>query len=88
MKLPVISTRVSAIPELIVDQKNGILVNPDDHEQLFGAITNLLESPGKRGELGVGGRKTVVSEFDIEKNIDRFINTLWPELIQHSEESK
>lgn len=88
MRIPVISTRVSAIPELIVDQKNGILVNPDDHEQLFGAITNLLESPGKRGELGVGGRKTVVSEFDIEKNIDRFINTLWPELIQHSEESK
>ncbi len=84
MKIPVISTRVSAIPELIVDQKNGILVNPDDHDELFGAITNLLKSPGKRVGLGEGGRQTVVSEFDIEKNIDHFIHTLWPEIIQYS----
>ena len=84
MKLPVISTRVSAIPELIVGQQNGILVEPDDQNELFDAIIHLLNSPGIRDALGEGGRQTVVSEFDIEKNIDHFIKTLWPDLIHQS----
>ena len=84
MEIPVISTRVSAIPELIDDQINGILVNPEDHDELFGAITELLKSPAKRAKLGEGGRQTVVSNFNIENNIDQFINTLWPELTPHA----
>lgn len=84
MKLPVVSTRVSAIPELIVDQQNGILVEPDDQHELFEAIIDLFNSPGMRDALGEGGRRTVVSEFDIEKNVDHFIKTLWPDLIHQS----
>jgi glycosyltransferase involved in cell wall biosynthesis len=80
MRIPVISTKISAIPELIRDQKNGILVSPNNQEELFDAITHLLESPEKRAELGEIGRQTVLSDFDIEKNIDKFVKTLWPEL--------
>ena len=82
IKIPVISTRVSAIPELIIDRKNGILVSPNNQNELFDAIINLLGSPGKRAELGEAGRQTVLSDFDIDKNVDKFVNTLWPELIQ------
>lgn len=84
MKLPVISTKVSAIPELIDDQKNGVLVSPNEQDELFEAIIKLLSSPGKQEELGELGRQTVLSEFDIEKNVDQFVETLWPELINQS----
>jgi len=78
--VPVISTKISAIPELIDDEKNGVLVNPNDHDALFAAIANLLTSPEKRVELGEIGRQTVLSDFNIEKNIDQFARTLWPEI--------
>jgi glycosyltransferase involved in cell wall biosynthesis len=84
MKVPVISTKISAIPELIEDQKNGVLVNPNDHDELLDAVVNLLASPDKRNEFGKAGRETVLSDFDIDKNITRFAQTLWPELIKNS----
>jgi len=84
MKVPVISTKISAIPELIEDQKNGVLVNPNDHDGLLDAVVNLLASPDKRNEFGKAGRETVLSDFDIDKNITRFAQTLWPELIKNS----
>jgi len=82
MKLPVISTRVSAIPELVVDQKNGVLVNSNDEDELFDAVIDLYMSPEKRAQLGGAGRQTVLSDFNINTNIDHFVKTLWPELIQ------
>ncbi len=81
MKIPVISTKVSAIPELIIDQKNGLLVSPNNHDDLFDAIVNLLNSSEKRAILAENGRETIKSEFNIERNIDKFVQTLWPKLI-------
>jgi len=83
MQVPVISTKISAIPELIEDQRNGVLVNPNNHDELLEAIVNLLSSPDKRTEFGAVGRQTVLSDFDIDKNITRFAQTLWPELIKN-----
>ena len=80
MTVPVISTRISAIPELISDQENGLLVNPNSHDELVQAIVSLINSPEKRAQLGKAGRKKVLADFNIDTNIDRFANTLWPEL--------
>lgn len=80
MTVPVISTRISAIPELISDQENGLLVNPNSHDELVKAIISLINSPEKRAQLGNAGRKKVLADFNIDTNIDRFANTLWPEL--------
>lgn len=80
MNVPVVSSRISAIPELITDQKNGVLVNPDSPEELFEVIVSLINSPEKRNNLGREGRKTILADFNIERNIDKFAKTLWPEL--------
>ena len=85
MNVPVVSSRISAIPELISDQKNGVLVNPGNPEELFEVIVSLINSPEKRKRLGREGRKTILTDFNIERNIDILAKTLWPELFVTSE---
>ena len=69
MELPVVSTTVSAIPELVQDQVDGILVPPRDEEALASALARLLDEPRLRTRLGKMGRQTVAERFDIEQNV-------------------
>ena len=69
MKLPVVSTTVSAIPELVQDQVSGLLVPPRDEEALVVALTRLLDDPLLRTELGERGRQAVIEKFDIGQNV-------------------
>ena len=79
MGVPVISTRLSAIPELIRDGENGLLVSPDDPTALAEAMAALLSQPGMREELGRNGRRTALEMFDLAHNVGRFAATLWPD---------
>jgi len=79
MQVPVISTRVSAIPELINDNENGLLVTPNDPRTLAEAMEKLIDSPRLAHHLGQSGRKSVLAKFDVESNVYRFAATLWPE---------
>jgi glycosyltransferase involved in cell wall biosynthesis len=69
MKLPVVSTTVSAIPELVDDQVNGLLVAPRDEELLVAALARLLDDPDLREDLGKNARQAVIEKFDIERNV-------------------
>jgi glycosyltransferase involved in cell wall biosynthesis len=62
--LPVISTPVGGIPELVVPEQNGLLVNPGDIEQLSEAMQLLIENGTLRRALGSVARKTV-EPFDV-----------------------
>jgi glycosyltransferase involved in cell wall biosynthesis len=55
----VVSTRVGAVPELIVDGVNGYSTDIDDSEALLSAVVALGQSPEKRIEVGRHGRETV-----------------------------
>ncbi len=79
MQLPVISTRVSAIPELVEDGVNGLLVEPGDAAGLARAAATLLESPQQAGRLGRRGRESVLAGYNLEANVRHFAATLWPE---------
>jgi glycosyltransferase involved in cell wall biosynthesis len=68
-KLPVVSTTVSAIPELVQDHVNGLLVPPRDEKALVAALARLLDDPLLCTELGKKGRQTVMEKFDIERNV-------------------
>jgi len=50
--LPVIATKVGAIPELVKDRVNGILVPPEDSQALTDAIFYLIENPLMREDYG------------------------------------
>jgi glycosyltransferase involved in cell wall biosynthesis len=49
---PVIATRVGAIPSVITDGENGLLVAPKDAESLRNAIASLLDDPERRRRMG------------------------------------
>jgi len=61
--LPVISTNVGGIPEFLKDNKNGLLVEPGDPEQLAQKILILLQNPELAEKLGRRGRRLVEEKF-------------------------
>jgi glycosyltransferase involved in cell wall biosynthesis len=67
MEIPTVSTRVSGIPELIIDGKSGILVDQKDEVALGNAIQNLIGDPGLRKTLGVNGRQRIIADFNVHK---------------------
>jgi glycosyltransferase involved in cell wall biosynthesis len=73
MKLPVISTTVTGIPEIVEDGVSGILVPPYDEDALAGAIVKLIENDNLRKEVGENARKRVEERFDIDKNVAKYV---------------
>ncbi len=65
---PVVSTRVSGIPELVRDGKTGLLVEQRDATALADAIQRLVEDPALARSLGMAGRRAVLREFTLERN--------------------
>ncbi len=62
--VPVISTDVAGIAELVQHGRTGLLVPPDDPEALAAAIDKLAHDPALAADLGAAGRELVVHEFD------------------------
>jgi glycosyltransferase involved in cell wall biosynthesis len=62
--LPVVTTNVGGIPEIIDDGKNGFLVEPFNSEQLADRILYFLENPSAASEFGCLGRKIMEERFD------------------------
>ncbi|MBI5094610.1 MAG: glycosyltransferase [Candidatus Hydrogenedentes bacterium] len=67
-ELPVISTRVMGIPELIDDGVNGLLVPPADNVALAMAMERLAGDADLRRTLGMAGRAKVATEYNIDLN--------------------
>lgn len=70
--LPVISTRIGAIPEQVVEGETGLLVAPGDAEALAGALTALLDDPDRRMKMGKAGQERQRRLFSIDSGADRF----------------
>jgi glycosyltransferase involved in cell wall biosynthesis len=69
--LPVVATRLSAIPELILDGVTGLLVPPEDIGALTDALRRLIADPRLRGALGQAGAQRVRGHFDCEPWLNR-----------------
>jgi colanic acid/amylovoran biosynthesis glycosyltransferase len=67
-EIPVISTRITGIPELIEHEQDGLLATPGDAEDLASQIRKLLNTPQKRREFGVAGRKKVIALYNQHAN--------------------
>jgi glycosyltransferase involved in cell wall biosynthesis len=64
--LPVVASRVGGVPELVVDGKTGLLVQPGDPEELAGALCRLAADRRLRHRLGARGRARAEQAFDLE----------------------
>jgi glycosyltransferase involved in cell wall biosynthesis len=57
--VPVVSTRVGGVPEIVRDGGNGLLVPPSRPEELASAIRRVLEEPGLRARLAAEAKPSV-----------------------------
>ncbi len=62
-RLPVVSTKIAGIPEMVDHDQTGILVEPGDAAAMADAIALLAADPAKRKALGEAGRKRSESLF-------------------------
>ena len=69
--LPVVSSKLSGIPELVDDGQSGLLVSPGDVSGLATAIRDLHDDESLRRRLGVAGRAKVEQEFSLDRNTAR-----------------
>lgn len=67
--MPVVSTNISGIPELIEDGVSGLLVPEKDHVLLAEALRRLIVDADLRTTLGNAARKTIETRFDLETNV-------------------
>jgi colanic acid/amylovoran biosynthesis glycosyltransferase len=65
--LPVISTRHSGIPEVVLDGESGFLVAERDAEALADKLSLLIENPRLCDQFGACGRKHVEAQFDVHR---------------------
>jgi len=76
MNVPVISTNISGITELINHQTNGLLVPSKDSHALAKEIAELIERPQLIQQLKEAGRATILRQFSLDKNIKQVKNLL------------
>lgn len=73
MGLPVVASRHSGIPEMIVDGVNGLLVPEKDVEAIIQKLGYLIEHREIWPKFSSEGRKTIEEHFDIKKLNQRLI---------------
>ena len=71
--LPVVVSRVGAIPEVVRDGESGVLVPPGDVDALTAAIEGVLADPERAAALGRRGRERALSTFTLHSRIDRVL---------------
>jgi len=74
MGVPALSTEVSAIPEILLNDRTGITVPPSDPDQIAQAVKRMLTDHVLRRKLITNGRKYVEAEFDNRKWVEKLGN--------------
>ena len=77
MGLPVVATRVSGIPELVVDGETGLLVEERDPRALAEAVARLFRDASLRSVLSARGREMVLKRHDVVKNTRRLMEVFF-----------
>jgi colanic acid/amylovoran biosynthesis glycosyltransferase len=75
-ELPVVTTPIGGILEVVVDRENGLIVPSGDVEELSAKLALLLSKPELRQSLGRAGRERVVQEFDNRNTIEPLVQLL------------
>ena len=71
-----VATRISATPELIDHEVNGLLVPPRDAPALAGALERAIVDPSLRARLAEAGRRVVTTRFSFDAGVERIATRL------------
>ena len=73
MRLPVISTNVGAIPEIVRDGVTGLIVEKGNEDALTQGIQRLLNDAETRIRMGNEGRAEIERNFNASINVPRIL---------------
>jgi phosphatidylinositol alpha-1,6-mannosyltransferase len=73
---PVIAGNSGGVPDAVVNNQTGLLVNPESAPDITQAILSLVNNPLKRNELGNNGHNRAVTEFLWPKQIKKIADNL------------
>jgi glycosyltransferase involved in cell wall biosynthesis len=71
--LPVVSTRVMGVPEVVDEGETGLLASPGRADSLAQAIELLAVAPMLRERFGRAGRRRVLEEFGLGAAVDAVV---------------
>lgn len=80
--LPVVSTGVSGIPELVESGRDGILVEPRNPGMLADALERLLSDESLRKKLGAAASAKVTKQFSVERSVTELLELFQLEGVQ------
>ncbi|OEU79046.1 MAG: glycosyltransferase [Desulfobulbaceae bacterium C00003063] len=69
LEVPVVSTEVGGVPELIVSRENGLLCPIGDAEALADTVGTLLQQPQRRQEMAQKSRKRIEEKFNFSRRV-------------------
>lgn len=69
--LPVVATRASAVPEIVVDGETGVLAAAGDVAGVAQGLSALLADPERGRALGEAGRRRALEEFSVARMTER-----------------
>lgn len=71
MGLPCVSTWITGIPELMVNEQQGLLVPPDSSDAIADAVCRLMTDREFAQRIGAAGREKVRAAYDLSRNTER-----------------
>ena len=71
--LPIISTKVGGIPDVLENEKNGLFIPTGDPEAIESAIIRLINDADTRKEMGVYSREMVEKHFSWDVVSNRYL---------------
>ena len=71
--LPVVTTRVGGIEDIVENERTGYLVPAGDGAALGAALDRLVDDPARRVEMGRRSRARAVAGFDARRSAERLI---------------
>ncbi len=78
MEKPVIATNAGGLPEIIIDGKTGLLVEPRSVEAVANAIDKILGNDELRISLGHSAREDALRRFSMDSCVDELLGLLAP----------
>jgi glycosyltransferase involved in cell wall biosynthesis len=71
-QVPVIATRIGGVPDIITDQKTGLLVDAGDVDALTTRVESLVDDPGERRRLAVAAFEFVTTNHSFQRMCDAY----------------
>ena len=74
MELPVVSSNLAGVPEIVKNGETGYMVKPGDIDELSEAVIKLWSDKDAYNSMSKNARKLMEDKFDKKRQFDEFLN--------------